>query len=242
MSDKRKDAILITGVGKRVGFVLAKHFLAVGYEVIGTYRSDRSQIKILMSAGADLYQCDFNQQNQVDAFIQKIIQRYQSLRMVIHNASAWLPDDCEHSAVSVLNQMMTVHVNVPYQMNLAFEALLTTSSESVGQRDIIHISDFVATKGSTKHIAYAASKAAMDNLTYSFAAKLAPTTKVNSIAPALIMYNDEDTDSYKLKAASKSLMGIVAGVDELINTVNYVMNSHYVTGRVLHLDGGRHLK
>ncbi len=242
MSEKRKGAILITGVGKRVGFALAQYFLTSGYTVIGTYRTDRPQVSDLISSGADLYQCDFNQQTQVDAFIQQILKQYQTLRCVIHNASAWLPDDCEQSAVSILNQMMTVHVNVPYQMNLAFEPLLAAPNDSVGQKDIIHISDFVATKGSTKHIAYAASKAAMDNLTQSFAAKLAPTTKVNSIAPALIMYNDEDSENYKLKAAAKSLMGIEAGVDELIETVRYIMNSHYVTGRVLHLDGGRHLK
>ena len=46
--------------------------------------------------------------------------------------------------------------------------------------DIIHISDYVAEKGS-KHIAYAAGKAALNNLTLSFSAMLAPKVKVNTV-------------------------------------------------------------
>ena len=49
--------------------------------------------------------------------------------------------------------------------------------------DIIHFTDYVVERGSDKHIAYAASKAALDNMTRSFARKLAPEVKVNSIAP-----------------------------------------------------------
>ena len=51
--------------------------------------------------------------------------------------------------------------------------------------DIIHITDYVVERGSDKHIAYAASKAALDNMTRSFARKLAPEIKVNAIAPSL---------------------------------------------------------
>ncbi len=60
--------------------------------------------------------------------------------------------------------------------------------------DIIHIGDYVSSRGSNKHIAYAASKAAQDNLTLSFAAKLAPKVKVNSVAPALLLFNEGDDD------------------------------------------------
>jgi dihydromonapterin reductase/dihydrofolate reductase len=51
----------------------------------------------------------------------------------------------------------------------------------------------VVERGSDKHIAYAASKAALDNMTRSFARKLAPEIKVNAIAPSLIMFNEVTT-------------------------------------------------
>lgn len=86
-------------------------------------------------------------------------------------------------------------------MNLALAPLLET--DEIGSRDIIHISDYVAQKGSKKHIAYAASKAALDNLTLSFAAKLAPGVKVNGIAPALMLFNEQDDSAYRQKALAK---------------------------------------
>lgn len=96
-------------------------------------------------------------------------------------------------------------------------------------------------KGSKKHIAYAASKAAQDNLTRSFAALLAPDVKVNSIAPALVIFNDLDDEAYREKALAKSLLRREGGLEEMLHQVDYLLDSRYVTGRVIHMDGGRHL-
>ena len=133
--------------------------------------------------------------------------------------------------------MMDVHVTAPYRINLALEPQLKAGSPA----DIIHIGDYVSGRGSRKHIAYAASKAAQDNLTLSFAARLAPDVKVNSIAPALILFNEDDDEAYREKTLKKSLMQREGGLDELLHHVDYLMDSGYVTGRVVHMDGGRHL-
>ena len=135
-------------------------------------------------------------------------------------------------------QQQPEHVQAPYQLNLALAPLLQANADG---GDIIHFTDYVADKGSQKHIAYAASKAALANLTLSFSAKLAPTVKVNSIAPALLMFNQGDDEAYKKKALSKSLLGLAPGEQEAVATVNYLLQSQYITGRTLHLDGGRHL-
>src|SRR5690606_39782772 len=67
--------------------------------------------------------------------------------------------------------------------------------------DIVHLSDDVVRKGSAKHTAYCASKAGLDSLTLSFAARLAPRIKVNSIAPALLMFNEQDRKSTRLNSS-----------------------------------------
>ena len=97
-------------------------------------------------------------------------------------------------------------------------------------------------KGSDKHIAYAASKAALDNMTRSFARKLAPEVKVNAIAPALIIFNAGDDEAYRQQALAKSLMKVAPGESEVVNTVNYLLESRYVTGRTHGVDGGRPLR
>ncbi|EPQ5989256.1 dihydromonapterin reductase [Klebsiella pneumoniae] len=108
--------------------------------------------------------------------------------------------------------------------------------------DIIHITDYVVERGSDKHIAYAASKAALDNMTRSFARKLAPEVKVNAIAPSLIMFNEGDDEAYRQQALDKSLMKIAPGEKEISDLIDYLFTSRYVTGRSFAVDGGRPLR
>ncbi len=235
-----RDPIFITGVGRRVGLHLARTFLERGYPVIGTYRTRRESIAELEAAGAELYQCDFNSEQDLDRLIESVRKRHDRLRALIHNASDWLSEKSASSLNEVMQRMMQVHVHAPYLLNLALEPLLRASDHE--HADIIHIGDYVSSRGSKKHIAYAASKAAQDNLTLSFSARLAPSVKVNSLAPALVMFNEDDDEAYKQKSLDKSLMKREAGLDEFQHGIDYLMGSQYVTGRILPMDGGRHLR
>ena len=233
--------VLITGVSQRLGLFLADHFLTSGHQVIGTYRTERDSIVALKDRGARLYRVDFFDPEQTQEFIRTICEQYSVIDCLIHNASDWAADKGNLDYVAyhdIFQRMMTIHVEVPYQLNLAFEALLNRSEN---RSDVIHITDYVAFKGSKKHIAYAASKAALENLTLSFAQRLAPGVKVNSIAPALLAFNDWDDDDYKTKARAKAILVTEGSFKEALDATLMLMNSDYITGRVIHLDGGRHI-
>ncbi len=234
------DPILITGVGKRLGLALAKHLLQRDIPVIGTYRRHYDSIDELAGMGAELHPCDFNDAEQLDALIARLCANHNSLRGIVHNASDWLPDKSDMPPALVMERMMHIHAKVPYQLNFALRHLLEQSRQT--HADIIHISDFVAQTGSKKHMAYAASKAALENLTLSFASLLAPKVKVNAIAPALMLFNEHDDEAYRKKALGKALLQREGGEAEFIRAVDYLLGSEYITGRVLSLDGGRHLK
>ncbi|QBF83764.1 dihydromonapterin reductase [Shewanella maritima] len=237
--------VLITGIGKRIGFSLAKYLLAKGHKVIGTYRTHYSSVEQLAKLGATVIPCDFCQEGAIDALIEQVSQHTQ-LDTIIHNASDWLPDNADMPPQQIMQRMMQVHVNAPYQINLGLSELLQANAklhdDCIGASNIIHITDYVAEKGSKKHIAYAASKAALHNLTLSFATSLAPAVKVNSIAPAMILFNESDDDAYKSKTLAKAILPKEAGNSEIHSLVEYLLSSHYVTGRSFAVDGGRHLK
>jgi dihydromonapterin reductase/dihydrofolate reductase len=65
---------------------------------------------------------------------------------------------------------------------------------------------------------------------------------VNSIAPSLIIFNDHDSDEYRAKTLKKSIMALEPGTAEIVNGIEMILASNYMTGRTLALDGGRHLK
>ena len=228
--------ILITGASQRIGLHCAERLLEDGFPVIVTYRRERDSIDRLRALGAQALQADFSDETDITAFISALRQRTDSLRAIVHNASEWRPDTPGQEA-EAFRQLFQVHMLAPYLINLHCADLLRHG----GPADIVHIGDDVTRKGSKKHIAYAASKAGLDNLTLSFAASLAPAIKVNGIAPALIQFNPDDDAEYRRKALAKSALGIEPGAEVIYQSLRYLLDNPYVTGTTLTVNGGRHL-
>ena len=241
-----ENNIIITGAAQRLGLHCALTLQQAGYQVIATYRSEKPGLAQLRDAGVQCIPLDVTDPAQLAGFIAQVKQQHRSLRALIHNASDWKKDaplndsstDALIADAAVYDAMQAVHARAPYLLNRAFTPLLQAQA---GITDIIHLTDFVASVGSSKHMAYAASKAALENLTYSFARALAPKVKVNAIAPALLMFNQHDDEPYRQKALKKSLLQCEPGAEEMSNSVQYLLNSRYITGKVIALDGGRQL-
>ncbi|RKF15948.1 dihydromonapterin reductase [Alginatibacterium sediminis] len=237
MSDSDKPKVLITGAAKRIGLALAQALMP-DYQILISYRDPNTNVDALRAQGIQCYQVDFNDDEAIAQFSQTIQSEHETLRAIIHNASSWQSESLEPNKAALIAQMMQVHVSAPYQINFALQSLLN-HSDTAG--DIIHITDYVAQHGSHKHIAYAASKAALANLSQSFAMQFAPNIKVNSIAPALIRFNPREDQATREKNLNKTLMQIEPGEQEIIKAVEYLLNSSYVTGTTINVDGGRHL-
>ncbi|MBM3070931.1 dihydromonapterin reductase [Enterobacter sp. RHBSTW-00994] len=240
MGKMQQRPVLITGGGRRIGLAIAHHFLTLRQPVIVSYRSEYPAIDGLRNAGAVCIQADFSTDEGILAFADEVKSRTDGLRAIIHNASAWLAELPGTPLSDTLSSMLQIHVNAPYLLNHALQDLLRGHGHAAG--DIIHFTDYVVERGSDKHIAYAASKAALDNMTRSFARKLAPEVKVNAIAPSLILFNDSDDAEYRQQALNKSLMKIAPGEKEVIDLIDYLLTSCYVTGRTFAVDGGRPLR
>ncbi|WP_282131990.1 dihydromonapterin reductase [Pseudoalteromonas aliena] len=235
--------ILITGAGQRIGLALAQHYIAQGKDVIITYRTRHDAVDKLEQQGVVCIYADFSTDAGINTFIETLNTCTRSLRAIVHNASSW---DCESNNpdyAELFDNMMRIHAKTPYLINMmCAELLLAHQKVTETPADIIHLTDYVVETGSPKHLAYAASKAALENLTKSFSAKYAPNIKVNSVAPSLIIFNEHDDEQYRAKTLKKSLMGIEPGCQEIINSIDLLLQSHYITGRSLPIDGGRHLK
>ncbi|SDH64527.1 dihydromonapterin reductase [Pseudomonas panipatensis] len=229
--------ILITGASQRVGLHCALCLLDAGQPLIVSYRREREGLATLRERGAICLPADFADEAGILTFIEQVKDHTDSLRAIIHNASDWISEAPGHEA-EAFRQLFSVHMLAPYLINLHCAPLLERSQPA----DIIHISDDVARKGSARRIAYSASKAGLDNLTLSFAARFAPAIKVNTIAPALVMFNAEDDADYRARTLAKSALGIEPGPDVIYQGIRYLLDNPYVTGTTLTVNGGRHLK
>lgn len=234
-----RDAILLTGGGQRLGLYHAERILDHGWPLIVTYRTPRASIELLVSRGAIAIQADLSSADGIAACIQAVQKRAVSLRAIIHNASLWLDDAHIAQHPADFAAMLHVHVHAPYAINLACEPLLRAGSAHLS--DIIHISDTGVRCGDAHHAAYIASKAALENLSLSFATRFAPHIKVNTIAPGLILFNDNDDTDYRQQRLQQSLLGFEPGAKVVWQTIEYILENPYITGATLPVDGGRHL-
>ena len=235
MTQTQSQTILITGGAQRIGLHCARRFVEDGYRVIITCRYLRPEWQQEPLEGIEALVADFSSVEGIQQLIDTLISRGVRLRGLVHNASLWLDDSQQADA---FQQMFLVHMQAPYLLNLASQQLF--DPEHGG--DIIHISDHVAQRGSARHIAYSASKAGLEALSRSFASRLAPRIKVNTIAPSLIMFNEDDDDQYRAKTLAKSVLGIEPGPEVVYQSIRYLMDNPYVTGTCLDLNGGRNLK
>lgn len=229
--------ILITGAGKRLGLHCAQRLLDDGQPIIVTYRQMRPSIEHLIQRGACAIAADFSTEQGILRFIDQLKAQTPCLRAIVHNASTWQAESSDAVDPLLFQQQINVHMLAPYLINLHGEALLRASEKA----DIIHLTDDVVRKGSAKHIAYCASKAGLESLTLSFAQRFAPHIKVNSIAPALIQFNEHDDDAYKAKALKKSALQIEPGPEVVYQSLRFLLDNPYLTGASLPLNGGRHL-
>jgi dihydromonapterin reductase/dihydrofolate reductase len=229
--------ILITGASQRIGLHCAERLLGEGQPVIISYRQERETVAHLREMGAVTIHADFASEAGIMAFIDELKGHTSQLRAIVHNASAWIADSASDEAAAFV-QMVNVHMLAPYLINLHCADMLRASNPA----DIVHISDDVTRKGSAKHMAYCASKAGLDSLTLSFAARFAPAIKVNGIAPALILFNPDDDADYRYKSLAKSALGIEPGAEVIYQSLRYLLENPYVTGTTLTVNGGRHVK
>lgn len=229
--------ILITGASQRVGLHCAQRLLAEGRPVIISYRRERPGVHALRAQGAIAIFADFSSEAGILAFIDELKKQTDSLRAIVHNASQWLAET-DDARADAFTRMFSVHMLAPYLINLHCAELLMRSTPA----DIVHISDDVTRKGSSKHIAYCASKAGLESLTLSFAAKYAPAIKVNGIAPSLLLFNPDDDAEYRASTLAKSALGIEPGAEPVYQSLRYLLDNTYVTGTTLTVNGGRHLK
>ncbi|KPC28608.1 Dihydromonapterin reductase [Pseudomonas syringae pv. cilantro] len=229
--------ILITGASQRVGLHCALRLLEHGYRVIISYRTEHASVMQLRDAGAVTIHGDFSSEDGILTFIEGLKKQTDCLRAIVHNASEWLAETPGDEAGN-FTRMFGVHMLAPYLINLHCEPLLHASEVA----DIVHISDDVTRKGSSKHIAYCATKAGLESLTLSFAARFAPHIKVNGIAPALLMFQPKDDAAYRAKALAKSAIGIEPGAEVIYQSLRYLLDNTYVTGTTLTVNGGRHVK
>lgn len=236
---------LITGASRGIGSEIAKRFAAEGASVIINFNGSKERAKgvkrEIEAAGgtAALYRWDVSDFDACEVCMQSIIKEYGGLDILVNNAGI--------TRDGLLMKMSGEDFDSVISTNLkgAFHTIRFASRQMIQQRSgrVINISSVVGVAGNAGQANYAAAKAGLIGLTKSAAKELAPRgITVNAIAPGFI---DTDMtaglpDKVKEKAAAQIPLGVFGRREDVAAAAAFLASEDagYITGQVLHVDGG----
>ena len=233
--------VLITGAAKRIGRSLSLAVAQAGADVVihyGNSRSDAESTRMeIESLGrkAFLLQADFMDAEQV-ADLMPRAREYGPVFALVNNAAIFEPLNWKNSSMDDMNRHLKVNLIAPFLLSQAFAQSL--SPEESGR--IINMLDWRALRPGPDHLPYTISKAALGALTRSLAVALAPQMTVNGLALGAILPPSDG-------AMTGNILDNVparrwANLDEVGQALIFLLDGPaYVTGEILHVDGGRHL-
>lgn len=235
-------AAVVTGAGRRLGYELSKALLARDYQVFALYRTATDEVEELRERGASVIQTDLADHTSVQQAIERI-RHTTPLRVLINNASQFEENPQDPAALTELaERLYRVNAVAPMQLIEGLtETMTASSSERAPLPVVINITDIFAENPNPRYAAYCATKAALANLTLSYAKSLAPAVRVNAIMPGPIRFLPRHTDDEKQEVLDETLLAREGGFESVVKQAMALIDNDFMTGAMIPVDGGRRL-
>lgn len=248
--DSSKPVALVTGasmgIGRSAAIALAKN----GYDVAVNYSRSEDQAKTtarqVENAGAKalLCRCDVSDDAGVRAMLAAVEKEFGRLDVLINNAGTTVdvaPTNFEDMTVEAWNRVFSVNVLGVFLVTRAAAPLLKKSPNGC----IVNTCSIAGLRPSAQPLPYAASKAAVANLTKTLAKALGPQIRVNAVAPGWIEGEwmkktlADNYDGLMARRAKYTPLKRCCTEDDVADSMlSLILHNRFVTGEIIIVDGG----
>jgi len=236
-------AAIVTGGSGGIGRAIVQLLAAAGMDVVFTFRGNAKAAEELVAscpAGKVTSESvDIRESAACAALAEKVFDRFERIDLLVNNAG--VIRDNPLAALSDDDLKTVIDTNVIGTFNMSRAVAPFMVSKRRGR--IINISSVAGEKGGRGQTNYAASKGAINAFTRSLAVELAPRNiTVNAVAPGVI--ETEMSKPVRELAGeqinSRILLRRIGKPEEIAHAVWFLASSYasYITGQVLHVDGG----
>jgi 3-oxoacyl-[acyl-carrier protein] reductase len=245
-----KPAALVTGASTGIGRSAAVALARSGYDVVINYSRSEGAAKITAreteAAGAKtlVYRCDVSDDSGVRAMLVEVEKEFGRLDVLINNAGTTVdvaPTDFEEMTVDAWNRVFSVNVLGVFLVTRAATPLLKKSPNGC----IVNTCSIAGLRPSAQPLPYAASKAAVANLTKTLANALGPKIRVNAVAPGWIEGEwmkrtlAENYDGLMARRAKYTPLKRCCTEDDVADSMlSLILHNRFVTGEIIIVDGG----
>ncbi|MGH7764618.1 MAG: SDR family NAD(P)-dependent oxidoreductase [Candidatus Dormibacteraceae bacterium] len=249
MTAERRVA-LVTGAARGIGHSTALELARHGYEVVVNYSHSKDAAQGVVSEiralGGDslLAQADVADETEVIAMVADVKRKFGRLDALVNNAGTTIPTppaDLANLDMSDWDRIFAVNLRGMFQVARACVPLLNDSDSAA----IVNLSSIAGLRPGPQPFPYAASKAAVANLTRTLAGALGPRIRVNAVAPGWMVgewmehaLGDNYQRLMERRASQTPLKRCVTPEEVAITIVNLITSNPMVNGEVVVIDGG----
>ncbi|MHB1001131.1 MAG: SDR family oxidoreductase [Armatimonadota bacterium] len=232
---------LVTGGAKRIGRATCLALAREGVNIVIHYNTSGGDAESLADEVRGLgveswtIQADFEKPEEYELLIGRTLDTAGSLNILVNNASIFPKETLGEMTFQSFNANMQVNAWVPFVLSREFKL-------KVGKGKIINMLDSRVKGYDWNHTGYILSKHAFSALTMMIALEYAPDISVNSVAPGLILPPPGKDESYIDQMKGTVPMKKHGGPEDIADAIVYLAKSDFLTGEVIFVDGGRHLK
>jgi NAD(P)-dependent dehydrogenase (short-subunit alcohol dehydrogenase family) len=235
---------LVTGAGRRLGAAFALDLARRGWDLWIHYHTSEAEARALaekigvLGRRARPIRADLSVAGGVEALADRLSEAPPSL--IVHSASAWTEDTATQALAETWEASHRLHV---WTAIVLARSLAQWSDEGRGQGHLVNLLDSRLRDRDPNHFSYAFAKRELAQMTRYLAAELAPNVRVNGLAPGLILKAEGSPAEPWVRAGRESTpLGRTGRTADLLRGLRYLVASPFVTGQILAVDGGRHLK
>lgn len=229
---------LITGSAKRIGKSIAIFLAKEGWDIIIHYNKSANEAQNLQKTIIDLgkqcllYEADFSKNENLDATILEL-----PIGLVVNNASIFNND----SLRNITRDNLINNLDVNFISHAVITKQILDNSVYQDQINIINILDSIIYKLPENFSSYFFSKKSLADFTRLSAKIYAHNARTNGIALGQVLKNDKQSENNFKKSFRNNPLGYSATIDEICNTIDFILKNKSITGQIISLDGGAHL-
>ena len=244
--DLTSRVVLLTGA-RRMGPAIAERLAARGANLVVAYRRSRDEADavtaVAEAAGREglAIQADVSDSTSVAALMTAIEDRFARLDVVVNMASLYESVPFDEITEAHWHRQLSVDLHGTFNVCRAAAPLLRRD----GGGRIINFSDWVAASGRPRYrgyVAYYVAKAGVKALTEALALELAPDILVNAVAPGPILAPPDTSDEEAGSVAAATPVGRWGGPGEIAKVIDALLDSDFIAGETIRVDGGRHVR
>lgn len=240
--EQRIPLAVVTGAAHRVGRGIALALAGKGYAVGLHYHRSHDQAQKTaaeieaLGVPVRLLPADLRQESEITAMFAAVAALPGiELRVLVNSAGVMDRGDLRSMQVEEWDAALDLNLRAPWLCAREAAPLMA------GGGSIINITDSGAHRAWTGYPAYTVSKAGLESLTRLLARSLAPTVRVNAVAPGLILRSETVSEEEWQRLARRIPLQQPGSLVSIAQAVLFLLENEYITGQTIVVDGGYQL-